>query len=195
MVGGATGQLNKKIMKNLILTLGLVGACALAPATSALAQPARGANAAQGGGGVFALPQGVKRVVSIDAYNMLMVEVDRDGKSAYVGMPARHVYSGGLARLFGGTVVPTADFVSPGAGGNGQGGMGRGGAGGGNIGLTGVGGGFGGGGFGGGNQGFGNAGGGIGGVLGGGGFGAGNLVNRQIVPSLGAIAVNPQVNP
>lgn len=162
----------------LLATLG-----ASVPAT--WAQPARGQGGAAGGG-VFALPPGVKRIISIDAHNMLMVEVERDGKSAYTTMPARHVYSGGLARLFGGTSIPTAQFISPAAGGMGGQMAGRGAGGG--IGMTGIGGGFGNQGFG--NQGFGNQGfggqgfgGNLGGLIGAGALGRNSIVNRQVIPS------------
>jgi len=95
----------------------------------------------------------------------------------------RHIYAGGIALLFGGTVLPTQPFVSPdsgtssGGGGNNRSGNNRGGGGnnrGGGIGLQGIGGGGGlgggGGGIGGGSSfGGGSSIGGIGG--GGGGFG------------------------
>ncbi len=101
-------------------------------------------------GGTFPLPEGVEQLVSIDAYNILLAQTDRDGKKDLSPIIVKHIYSGGIARLFGGTTVPTELFVSPGAfgggnnGGNGGGrgtGVGNGGLGGQNGGL---GGGFGG---------------------------------------------------
>lgn len=133
----------------------------------------------QNRGATLPLPDGVKSLVSIDAYNVLLAasEGDNQGDTVYTPIVVRHVYSGGLAALFGGTSVPTAQFVSPGTqnGGFGQFGGGQFGGQGGQGGFGGQqgfgggiggnqfgGGGFGGGGFGGGNQ------------FGGGGFGGGN---------------------
>ena len=94
-----------------------------------------------------------------------------------VPIRVRHIYAGGLAQLFGGTVIPTLPFVSPGSGGGGQGGGGgfggqQGGFGGQQGGFGGQQGGFGGG-FGGQQGGFGGQQGGFGGGFGGqqGGFG------------------------
>lgn len=90
--------------------------------------PAR--QTARGGanGAVFPLPAGVRKIISIDAYNVLMVEVDGPDKKGgeYAIISIQHVYSGGIARLFGGTTVPTEQFVSPGALGGGNGGNNRG---------------------------------------------------------------------
>jgi hypothetical protein len=74
----------------------------------------RNNNRNQNGGATLPLPEGVKSLVSIDAYNMLLAEVDNDGQTDYAPIIVRHVYSGGIARLFGGTSVPTDQFVSPG---------------------------------------------------------------------------------
>jgi hypothetical protein len=86
----------------------------------------------------------------------------------------RHVYAGGIALLFGGSVLSTEQFVSPessgGLSGGTNGGIGVSGTGGGGI-SGGLGGG--GGGLGGGLGGGGGIGGGIGGAVGGGGFGGG----------------------
>lgn len=148
----------------------------------------------QNGGGVMPLPEGVKSVVSIDAYNMLLAEVDRDGQQDLAPIIVRHVYSGGIAKLFGGSTVPTEQFVSPGLmGGNNRGnqtganglnnnnGNGNGFGGGFNGGGS-NGGGFNSGGFGGNTGGFG--GGGFGGNTNfGGGFGGGNFGAFQIRPT------------
>lgn len=93
-------------MKHLLLCGALV-ACAL----PALAQNP----VAAGNGGVFRLPPNVKNIVSIDAHNLLIVESEVNGQTQYTPMIIKHVYSGGIARLFGGGVVPTAQFVTPGA--------------------------------------------------------------------------------
>lgn len=93
-------------MKHLLLC-GALCACAL----PALAQNPVAAN----NGGVFQLPPNVKNVVSIDAQNLLIIESEVDGQTQYTPMIVKHVYSGGIARLFGGSIVPTAQFVTPGA--------------------------------------------------------------------------------
>ncbi len=102
-------------MKNLLL-------CAIAGAllcTPALAQPQRGNgnnNFGAQNGAVFQLPPRVKNVVSIDALNMIIIASDgeREGETRYTPSIIQHVYSGGIARLFGGTAVPTAQFATPG---------------------------------------------------------------------------------
>lgn len=75
------------------------------------------------GGATFPLPEGVESLVSIDAYNILLAQTNRDGKRDLSPIIIKHIYSGGVARLFGGTTIPTEQFVSPGAfgGGNGNG--------------------------------------------------------------------------
>ena len=68
------------------------------------------------GGGVLPLPKGVARVIGIDAQNLLLVEMEPEvegGPSEYRAIPVRHVYVGGIARLFGGTAISTEEFVSP----------------------------------------------------------------------------------
>ncbi len=140
-----------------------------------------GNNGGNGGGATFPLPEGVESIVSIDAYNILLAQTNRDGKRDLAPIIVKHVYSGGIARLFGGSTVPTEQFVSPGefgstnGGGNGGGGFGGGNQ---NGGFGGGAGGFGGGGFGGGGFGGGGFGGNTGGfgggvsATGGGGFGS-----------------------
>ncbi len=59
---------------------------------------------------VFNLPPGVSKLVSIDAQNVLLAELTN---GQYQLLAVQHVYSGGIARLFGGAVIPTAAFVSP----------------------------------------------------------------------------------
>ena len=106
----------------------IAGAWLCAPA---LAQPQQNTpNNAFGrnGGAVFELPSSVQNVVSIDALNMIIIAQDgeRDGETRYTPSIIQHVYSGGIARLFGGTSVPTAQFATPGllGGGNQNGGFG-----------------------------------------------------------------------
>ena len=68
------------------------------------------------GGGTLPLPEGVDRLVSVDAYNILLAESkDDDNQSILTPIVVRHVYSGGMAALFGGTSIPTEQFVSPGS--------------------------------------------------------------------------------
>ncbi|MBI3920209.1 MAG: hypothetical protein HY318_02230 [Armatimonadetes bacterium] len=91
----------------------------------------------------------------------------------YERYEVKHIYSGGLALLFGGTNISTFLVASPGGGRGGGGSGGRGGSGGGYGGIGGSGGGFGSsgsGGFGGSSGGFGGSFGGSGGSFGGGGF-------------------------
>jgi hypothetical protein len=71
------------------------------------------------GGGVLPLPDNINKVVSIDAQNSLLVQSGTKGTEEYNMLTVRHVYSGGIAALFGGTSIPTEQFVSPGVtGGN-----------------------------------------------------------------------------
>ena len=121
----------EKKMKNAIAIAGLL-LLATSAAHAQLASNGGGAANNRGGAGnggagaVIPLPQGVKRVISIDAYNTLLAETGEGARSDYTLIPIRHVYSGGIAALFGGISIPTALFVSPGAaagfgGGNGFG--------------------------------------------------------------------------
>ncbi|MBI3922378.1 MAG: hypothetical protein HY318_13235 [Armatimonadetes bacterium] len=138
--------------------------------TNAAEVPGGGAEApgqAPGGGGAAAAPA---------------LEGDEE-KPKYARYEVKHIYSGGLAMLFGGTSITTMMVASPGgnmSGGGGSGGSGFGGIGGssGSGGFGGSSGGFGGssGGFGGSSGGFGGSSGGFGGSSGGfggssGGFG------------------------
>ncbi len=65
------------------------------------------------GGATLPLPEGVKRVVALDAYNVLLTQNERDGGRSFGLIAPRHVYAGALARLFGGAIIPTQQFVSP----------------------------------------------------------------------------------
>jgi hypothetical protein len=79
--------------------------------------PARGNNVAQGG--TLPLPEGVNRVVSIDAHNYILAEEGTGTQRTYSAINIRHLYSGGIAKLFGGSSVSTDQFISPSAGGAG----------------------------------------------------------------------------
>lgn len=76
------------------------------------------------GGGVLPLPENINRVISIDAQNSLLVQSGTKGTEEYNMVTVRHVYSGGIAALFGGTSIPTEQFVSPGVTGGGRTGTG-----------------------------------------------------------------------
>lgn len=75
--------------------------------------------------GVLTPPAPITNVISIDAHNMLLIESGEAGepKEYSLAIP-KHLYSGGIARLFGGTIIPTELLVIPesalrsGAGGN-----------------------------------------------------------------------------
>lgn len=125
---------NLKTAVRAVKVLG-VAACFVTPAA---AQQGRSSpNNGQNNGGVIPLPKGVRNVISIDAHNTLLAEVeDASGQnSEYVQIPVRHVYSGGIAKILGGTVVSTEQFVSPAF--NKQGGFGNRGNGGNNGGNNG----------------------------------------------------------
>lgn len=120
------------------------------------------------GTGVLPLPPEVSSIVSDDGLNQLIVvtQTRDDATSRFAIIRPRYSYSGGLAALFGGPVIPTEARLNTGrlqgfiGGFGGAGGFGNGG---GNGGFSG----------GAGNGGFGN-GGGLGGFGGGGGFGNGS---------------------
>ena len=65
--------------------------------------------------GLLPLPQGISRLIAVDAQNTLLAETDGENGEPrkFFGITVRHVYAGGIARLFGGEVIPTAPFVSP----------------------------------------------------------------------------------
>lgn len=189
-------------MKNLLLcalTGALTGALLCTPALAQ--QPAQqrqgaGQNNAAGAGGnaVFQLPPSIQNVVSIDALNMIIIASDgqRPGETQYTPSIIQHVYSGGIARLFGGTAVPTAQFATPGLmngaqnGGNGNSGNSVGGFGGNQNGVSN----FGGNNNGGGQNGFGGN---NNGGFGGGGFGSAILRGNGFNTQNGNVIVNARV--
>jgi hypothetical protein len=91
-------------------------ACQPARAQGTFTAPGQVVQTAQAGQAlVFDPPSGVAKIVSIDAQNMLLSQL---ANGEYQLLTVRHVYSGGIARLFGGVTVPTAYFVSPAFNGN-----------------------------------------------------------------------------
>jgi len=65
-------------------------------------------------GGVLPLPEGVQSVTSYDPQNSLIVAyTGQDGRLHYEVIPLKHVYSGGIAMIFGGNVIPTQAVVTP----------------------------------------------------------------------------------
>ena len=84
--------------------------------TQAPAQVPLATTTSQAQGGVFPLPDGVERLVGLDAQNVAVAqmrpEVGQDRQ--YRLIRPKHVYVGGIVALFGGTIVPTTPFVSPG---------------------------------------------------------------------------------
>jgi hypothetical protein len=92
------------------IVAGITGVSSLAAGTA----QAQVASNTPTGGGVMQLPKGVTKVVSIDTQNVLLVEsVDADGNKHYNIIRPRHVYSGGLARIFGGSIISTEQLVIP----------------------------------------------------------------------------------
>jgi hypothetical protein len=64
---------------------------------------------------ILETPSGVGRLIAIDAHSMLLAE-STPGPNSEPGLwpvNVKHVYPGGIARLFGGIIVPTETFVSP----------------------------------------------------------------------------------
>jgi len=78
---------------------------------------ARAQNATEPLAGVLQAPPTITNIVSIEAHNVLLVESqssdDLNAPKQYSLFIPRHVYSGGLARLFGGSVIPTEVFAIP----------------------------------------------------------------------------------
>lgn len=94
------------IIKKMVAAASMLGVCASGQV--AQAQPAQG--------GVVPLPRGINKVVSIDAHNTLLIEIadpETPDKKEYRLVPVNHVYSGGIARVLGGDIVPTGVLVSP----------------------------------------------------------------------------------
>lgn len=90
-------------------------------ALSALSATAHAQSATTAASGVLRPPSGVTKIVSVDAHNVLIVETEDapDAPKQYSLIIPRHIYSGSLARLFGGSVIPAEMMVSPGMAGRG----------------------------------------------------------------------------
>lgn len=101
-----------KIIKLAALVLPLI--------LSATAHAQQGNAQRNNNAGLLPLPPGIARVIAVDAQNSLLAETTGENgvPRQFFGITVRHVYAGGIARLFGGAVVPTAPFVSPYFGGN-----------------------------------------------------------------------------
>ena len=96
----------------------LVLALSMSFATTAHAQQGNGQR--NNNAGLLPLPPGIARIIAVDAQNTLLAESDGEtngfangASRQFFGITVRHVYAGGIARLFGGEVIPTAPFVSP----------------------------------------------------------------------------------
>lgn len=65
--------------------------------------------------GALPLPEGVTSVVGLDAQNAVVVAAESGGKepARYALIYTKHVYAGGIARLFGGSVIPTSMLATP----------------------------------------------------------------------------------
>lgn len=101
-------------MRNKSVTKWIVAGLVWTTGLGAGAAQAQTAPNTQAAGGTMQLPKGVTKIVSIDSQNILLVEsVDEDGKKHYNIIQPRHVYSGGLARIFGGSVISTETLVIP----------------------------------------------------------------------------------
>ena len=139
--------MKRSIVLALVLGLQLNGA-------HAQVAPGGGRVGSTSGSGVLPLPPDVSSIVSDDGLNQLIVvtQARDDANSRFAIIRLRHSYSGGIAALFGGPVIPTEARLNTGrlaafTGFGGAGGFGNGGGNGG-FGAGGVGGGAGLGGFG-----------------------------------------------
>ena len=98
-------------MKRFLSAISIVTVAAMC-ASSASAQ-----GAARPLAGILQAPPEIAGIVSIDAHNVLLVEsqssYDPKAPRQYSLFVPRHVYSGGLARLFGGSVIPTEVLAIP----------------------------------------------------------------------------------
>jgi hypothetical protein len=69
------------------------------------------------GEGVLTPPPEVSNVISIDAHNTILIETqdpqDPDSPKEYSLAIPRHIYSGGVARLLGGSIITTEMLVVP----------------------------------------------------------------------------------
>ena len=108
--------MNKQL---LILSTALLAGSAFAQTALAQTMPAQAPLAtttSRAQGGVLPLPDGVERLVGLDAQNVVVAQMRPEAGEArqYRLIQVKHVYAGGIVALFGGTVIPTGPFVSPG---------------------------------------------------------------------------------
>lgn len=98
-------------ISNVLLALTTAGLFMLGLTTLAHAQE----NAP--GEGVLAPPPEISNIISIDAHNYVLVETQDpqqpNAPREYSLAIPKHIYSGGVARVFGGTVIPTEMLVIP----------------------------------------------------------------------------------
>lgn len=98
----------------LILSSALLSTATFAQAAPSL-PPLVGASSSSQG--ILPLPDGVQRVVAVDAQNTILAQMRPDNSEPlqYHLLQVKHVYAGGIAMLFKGSgVIPTGPFVSPG---------------------------------------------------------------------------------
>lgn len=104
----------KKILLISAMALSLGAAFSSANAQTA-SSSAR--NSTRGNTGIISLPPEISTVLSIDAHNSAIIGT-RDPKTPdaperFSPYSPRHIYSGVLGRLFGGTITTTEEFVIP----------------------------------------------------------------------------------
>jgi hypothetical protein len=72
---------------------------------------------AQTAPGVLPASPAIETLVSIDAHNILIIgtrdENAPGAQTEYSQVAPRHIYSGGVVRVFGGVVMPAESFVIP----------------------------------------------------------------------------------
>lgn len=61
------------------------------------------------------LPDRIKAIAAIDAQNSFIAGAETESTTSlhYEIIPLKHIYAGGIARLFGGMVIPTALMATP----------------------------------------------------------------------------------
>jgi hypothetical protein len=123
IVARATFAVRSLAMKTYLIAA--VTALFCAPAFAQTALPPLASTTSQAQGGILPLPDGVEKLVAIDAQNAILAQMRPEVGEApqHRLIQVKHVYVGGIAMLFSGTaIIPTAPFVSPGfAQGNGFG--------------------------------------------------------------------------
>lgn len=92
-------------------------AAAVAAFVAMAATSAHAQNATEATLGALTPPPEISNIVSIDAHNVVLVEsqnpdVPSEPKQYSLYVP-RHIYSGAIARLFGGSIISTESMVIP----------------------------------------------------------------------------------